>query len=242
MLSQQKQKIGDFECVVVKDDECESPDAVVVLCHGFGAPATDLVSIAGEFFDREDGNRNVAYVFPFGPIELDALFDTRAWWMIDVERIQRLMMNGETRELKSHAPELLVERRKGLSNLIDLCRVDFKVDPSQVVVGGFSQGAMLATEVALNYTEVLGGLIVWSGSLINEVEWVEKSKSQSSLNVVQSHGRLDPVLPFSGAEDLCELLRSDGHSVKFQEFGGNHTIPMEAIGLAAELINRVAGQ
>ena len=240
MLTQQKQKIGDFDCVVVKDSECQQPNAVVILCHGFGAPSTDLVSISNELLGRENSNQKVVYVFPAGPIEMDPLFDARAWWMIDVEHIQQLMMKGETRELKTHSPDVLPERRKSMCGLIDHCRVDFNVQPNQILIGGFSQGSMLATDVAFSYPELLGGLIIWSGSLINESEWIEKSKAREFLKIVQSHGRQDPVLPFDGAVDLRDMLRSHGHSVEFHEFGGQHAIPLEAIELAIQLIEGAA--
>lgn len=236
MTTQTKQKIGDLECVIVKHETCEKPKSVVVLCHGFGAPSTDLVAIGSEFLNKPGASKDVVYVFPAAPIELDPLFDARAWWMIDIEKIQQLMMQGETRELKSSQPAELVERRASIVKLIDLCRVDFDLPANKIVLGGFSQGAMLSTDVALNYHDTLGGVIVWSGSLINEIEWSEKSKSQKSLRFVQSHGRLDPILPMSGAEELRDMLKQDGHSVEFAEFVGQHSIPVEALDLATQLI------
>lgn len=228
--------LGDLECVIVKDPDCEKPKAAVILCHGFGAPPNDLFSLAQAFMANEGPLQNLVYVFPAAPIELDPLFDARAWWMIDMEKIQQLMMNGETRELKGTSPEELPKRRIALTKVIDHCRVDYDLPASKIVIGGFSQGAMLSTDVALNYPEPLGGLIVWSGSLINESAWTEKSKAQSGLKIVQSHGRIDPILPMSGAEDLRDMLKDSGHTVQFCEFDGQHSIPMEAIELATELI------
>ena len=99
---------------------------------------------------------------------------------------------------------------------------------------------MLSTDVALHYPEALGGLIVWSGALINESTWTEKANAQSALTVVQSHGRVDPILPFSGGEDLRDMLTESGHTVRFCEFNGQHAIPQESIELAAQLIGEVA--
>ena len=240
MIQQTKQTIGDFECVVVKDPNCDKPKAAVVLCHGFGAPPTDLVSLAREFMEADGPQQQVVYVFPAAPIEVDPLFDARAWWMIDIEKIQQLMMQGETREMQRESPELLPERRQSLTQLIDHCRVDYGLPASKIIVGGFSQGAMLATDAALHYPEQLGGLIVWSGALINAKAWTPQAQQQSQLNVVQSHGRADPILPISGAIDLRDMLTREKHRVRYVEFAGQHAIPMEAIELASQLIGEVA--
>ena len=244
MLTQTNQKIGDFDCVVVRDSECETPSAVVILCHGFGAPGTDLVSIGSELLGVPNANKDVVYIFPAAPIVLDPLFDGRAWWMIDIEKIQQLMMQGDTREMRSESPDLLPDRRASMIHLIDLCRVDFNVEPSRIIIGGFSQGSMLATDVALHHPDKLGGLIVWSGSFINESVWTKRMKEISEgpdrLVVVQSHGRLDPILPMTGAESLRDFLSENGHEVRFYEFNGGHSIPTEAIQLAIQLIDSVA--
>lgn len=240
MIQQTSQKIGDLECVVVKDPNCEKPKAVVILCHGFGAPPTDLVSLAREFMETEGPQQEVVYVFPAAPIEMDPLFDARAWWMIDIEKIQQLMEDGQTRQMQRESPDLLPERRESLTRLIDLCRVDYSLPVSKIIVGGFSQGSMLATDVALHYPEPLGGLIVWSGALINADVWTLEAKRQSSLDVVQSHGRIDPILPIAGAEELRDMLTREKHRVRYVEFAGEHAIPLDAIELANQLIGEVA--
>ena len=236
MIKKTKEKLGNLECVVAKDSNNTAPKACVILCHGFGAPSTDLVSLSEAFMGAGEPLQDCVYVFPAAPIEMDPLFDSRAWWMIDIEKIQRLMMDGETREMKSSSPEELPGCRNDLIKVIDHCRVNFDLPASKIVIGGFSQGSMLSTDVALHYPEPLGGLIVWSGSLINETVWLEKMKSQSSLNVIQSHGRVDPILPMLGAEDLRDALVEAGHKVRFHDFQGEHSIPMEAIELAVQLI------
>lgn len=240
MLQQTKQTIGDLACVVVKDSNLSRPKALIVLCHGYGAPGGDLVPLGDELASQQGTPAECVYVFPAAPLELDPLFDSRAWWPIDIEKIQQLMMQGESRQLKAESPAELPACRASLSRLIDHCRVDFDLPPAKIIVGGFSQGSMLATDVALHYPEALGGLIVWSGSLINETVWQPEAAACSPLNIVQSHGRLDPVLPMSGAEDLREMLTAAGHSVRFHEFPGQHAIPMAAIELAIQLIDEVA--
>ena len=100
---------------------------------------------------------------------------------------------------------------------------------------------MLTTDVALNYPEPLGGLIVWSGSLINAEAWTALAAARNKkLTIVQSHGTVDPILPFVGALALREMFELTGQDVNFVEFNGQHGIPAEAVTAALELIVKVA--
>lgn len=240
MIQKTKIKIGELDCILVKNNACKDPTAAIIFCHGFGAPGTDLVSLADVIIEMGKAQQNAVYVFPSAPIELDPLFDSRAWWMIDIEKIQNLMKKGETREMQRESPEQLPQRRVELTFVIDHCRNEFSLPASKVVVGGFSQGSMLATDVALHYPESLGALIVWSGALINSVQWTLQADRQSPLKIAQSHGIVDPILPIDGARDLKAMLESHHHQVEYLEFKGPHSIPMNAIKLAGRLIGKVA--
>jgi len=231
-------QISGLTCVIVHDDPAP-PSAAVVLCHGFGAAGTDLLPIADEMLRSQPKLENTVFVFPQGPIELDPIYDSRAWWMIDIEKIQLMMARGEIRDLKNDSPPHLSARRKQIGDTIaEICR-QYKLRSDQVVVGGFSQGAMLATDVALHYPEQLAGLIVWSGALINERQWSQVASGKSGLKVVQSHGRLDPILPFATAVQLRDMFREHGQQVQFIEFNGQHSIPTTAILAATDLIGSI---
>jgi len=239
MIQKSEAKIGELDCIFVKSKACQTPNAAVIFCHGFGAPATDLVSLAEKIMAIGTAQQDAVYIFPAAPIELDPLFDSRAWWMIDIEKIQDLMMSGETREMQSESPAQLPERRADLIYVINHCRHEYSLPASKIVVGGFSQGAMLATDVALHYGEALGGLIIWSGALINSERWTHQAIRQSPLNIAQSHGIIDPILPIDGARNLKTMLESNRHQVDYIEFHGPHSIPLNAIQLAGELIGKV---
>ncbi len=215
---------GDLDCLVVNRAGGGEPQAGVVLCHGFGAPGTDLVPIADEMIRLEPILRDMLFLFPCAPIELDPFYDSRAWWMIDMVKIQMLMACGEFRELRNSVPPELNDRRKQIHAVIDGVKQSYSLSADKIVVGGFSQGAMLATDVALHYPQSLAGLIIWSGTLLNEKNWNEAAAVKSAMRVIQSHGQADPILPFLGAEYLRDMLQRHGHDVQFVPFLGGHEI------------------
>ena len=97
------------------------------------------------------------------------------------------------------------------------------------MLGGFSQGAMLATDVALRLDEPPAGLVIFSGTLVNEAEWAARAPRRAGLGVLQSHGRQDPLLPFDNAVALRDLLAGAGLAVDFFAFDGGHALPPDAL-------------
>jgi phospholipase/carboxylesterase len=197
----------------------------IVLCHGFGAPGDDLVGLA----DGIDVPAGTVMLFPEAPVDLGDSFGLsffgapRAWWLIDVARRQRAISREELRQLSREVPEGLAAARTALGQMLDAVAAHEPAD--RLVLGGFSQGAMLSLDLALREPERrLSGLVLLSGTLIAEPEWMPLTSGRRSLRVFQSHGESDPVLPFSVAEQLRDSLMNAGLDVTFDAFAGPHTI------------------
>ncbi len=219
-------QLGPLHCRIVQDGDASTPpELVVVLCHGFGAPGDDLVPVGHELLRRRASSaRPIRFVFPEAPLELEpgSYPDARAWWMIDFEAIAAAQRGnpGAVRRLEEELPEGLPASRRALRSAIDALLQQTKLPASRLVLGGFSQGAMLATDVALRAEEAPAGLVVLSGALISKVEWEKRAAARAGLPVFQTHGRRDPILPYPNAEDLSRLLSGAGLQVDFRPFDG----------------------
>src|SRR5260221_11214931 len=120
------------------DREGGGTGPVVILMHGFGAPGTDLVPLWRELSVPHD----VRFVFPEAPLELD--FGGRAWWPIDMARLQERFEKGAER-LIAEVPAGIAEARCAVLALLEALERELSLVPETTVIGGFSQGAMLAT-------------------------------------------------------------------------------------------------
>lgn len=207
----------------------------VVLLHGFGAPGDDLVSLAGYL------RSPVRFVFPEAPIELGGLYgDSRAWWRLDLAKLEADIRSGAIRDRRDEVPEGLPEVRAQLSKCLDELQAKLSIAADQLVLGGFSQGAMLALDVALHRAAPPAGLILMSGTLLAESEWNPRMPSLNGVPVMQSHGKHDQLLPFSIAELLRDRLREAGAMVDWQPFAGGHEIPPPVLAAVAKLIAALA--
>jgi phospholipase/carboxylesterase len=196
--------------------------ATVILLHGYGAPGDDLLPLA-EVISAPTGTR---FIFPEAPLALRMGFgDSRAWWMLDLERRQREIASGHARDLSREIPAGLAEARGRVMKLLDELVRHQKVDLRKTVLGGFSQGAMLACDVMLRTDLPFAGLIILSGTLIAMDEWVPLMPKRRGLKVFMSHGSKDGLLPAFLSEQLRDLLVRAGLIVEWVGFQGMHEIP-----------------
>jgi phospholipase/carboxylesterase len=239
MVTTTLRQMGGLTCRIVDAVKGDGPDVVAVFCHGFGAPGDDLVPLAGELLRAQPALRGgTRMIFPQAPLDMapHGLPGGRAWWPIDMLQLQAAIEFGEFRNLRNECPELLPEARRLLMQLIDEVRAETKLPLSRFVLGGFSQGAMLSTDVTLRLPESTGGLVIWSGTLLCEDQWRPLAPQRGGLPVIQSHGHEDPILPFEAAGWLRDLLIGAGLTVRFLPFHGYHQIPQGAVDAAAELM------
>jgi phospholipase/carboxylesterase len=214
----------------------------VVLLHGFGASGDDLVPLAQAFAPRgaERSGGAMRFVFPEAPLALGRGYgDGRAWWHLDLARLEEELARGIVRDRRAEMPEGLTEARDQVGRLLDeLAASD--ASGGRVVLGGFSQGAMLALDVALHRPAPPAALVLLSGTLLAEAAWAPRWPTLAGVPVVLSHGRADGLLPFAVAEALRDQLRAAGAEVDWHPFRGGHEIPMEVLEAVARLLRRVA--
>lgn len=210
---------------------------MLVLCHGYGAPGDDLVPLAAEL------GPNVRFACPAGPGVLDmglpAHRSGRFWWHIDMVELQTAVMLGNLEMLMTRQPAGLAESRARIAELLDVLETEHGAPREQLVLGGFSQGAMLATDVTLHAERPPAALAILSGSLIAKQEWLPLMPKRAGLRVLQSHGRADPVLAYAIAEKLRDSLTSAGLSMHFVPFNGGHGIPPAVVEELSRLVSSV---
>lgn len=212
------------------DREGGGDGPAVVLLHGFGAPGTDLVGLWRVLSVPAE----TRFVFPEAPLEMAPGFgESRAWWMIDVAALERSMATGEPRDMTQQVPEGMAEARQQVDAMLDAVTTELRVPEGKLVLGGFSQGAMLSLDLALRSERSLAGLVLMSGTLLAEQEWTPRMPGRAGLPVLQTHGRQDPLLNFGYAERLRDHLMEAGLDLRWVPFNGQHEVPpvvLQALG------------
>jgi predicted esterase len=185
-------------------DPADAPGAVIMI-HGRGADAGDIISLA-EVFQRP----GLAYLAPEAA--------GRAWYP------NRFMVPVEANE------PYLSSALGVIAGLIDTVAGD-GLPPERVVLLGFSQGACLTLEFAARNPRRYGGIIAYSGGLIGET--LDPARYQGSLGgtpVFVGCSDTDPHIPLERVNQSSAVMRQLGGEVTERIYRGlGHTISMDEI-------------
>lgn len=194
----------------------ENPDGKwIILFHGFGADASDLASLKDAFHFTKPCN----WLFPNGPltVPIGPGFTGRAWWTIRLSDL--------TQDWSTARPDGMDQAVSRVFKMISSMKFQWK----DLILGGFSQGAMLATEVFLKAPETPAGLICLSGTLLSENYWAELASQRKGSTIFMSHGEMDQVLPHKGSLQLQKFFEKHEIKTQFASFRGAHEIPHSVI-------------
>jgi len=183
----------------------------LILFHGFGADAADLFGLHDYLPTSSPLNwlcPNGVLQVPIGPGWMG-----RAWWNIRMAELAE--------DFSGVTPDELPALRSQIQKMIG----QMKVPWNKIILGGFSQGAMLAVDTYLRAPETPRGLVILSGALICRPEWEPLVRQRTGESFYMSHGTQDQVLPISTAQKLHQVLTAGGMKGKLNSFSGGHEIP-----------------
>ena len=188
----------------------DSPPTLVLL-HGYGSRAEQWLQFEGHIRIPNDGR----LIFLQGPLR-GPLSGSRGWWWLNIE--------GHIPE-GGRLPDFSTANPAGIKVASLLVREYLEDIDGPIVLGGFSQGAMLSGEVAFQTDQELAGLVLLGGTTVNEAGWVERVPGRRRLPIFIAHGRSDRVLAFAIAERFANKLKTAGLNVTWVPFDGDHEIP-----------------
>ncbi|MEZ5418612.1 MAG: dienelactone hydrolase family protein [Vicinamibacterales bacterium] len=190
--------------------------AVVILLHGRNAAPPNILELAPRF-DVAD----VAYLAPAAA--------ARAWYPKSF-----LVARDENEPALSSA----LARVHALVG--DLAALG--VPPGRVVIGGFSQGACLASEYVWRHPAPYGGLLAFSGGLIGPpgTAWTRTDgASLGGMPAFLGCSDVDGHVPKWRVEESAEALRAIGADVTLRLYPGmGHLVNDDEIELARDVIRR----
>jgi len=230
-------KLGSLQCLEAhpRIEPKEGQQALTfILFHGYGADAYDLQTLS----EVITAPSPLHFIFPQGILEvpIGPGWTGRAWWKIDVQALQEAAMRGQPRDLSKETAPGMPELRKKIFQAIE----SLKVPWNQIILGGFSQGAMLATDICLNAPENPRALVTLSGALVNKEEWKPLVSKRAGTPFFMSHGKMDTVLDIRGSSQLETFLINGGLKGKLISFNGAHEIPIEIVTKLNEFLAQVA--
>lgn len=212
-MQEQLQTFAGLETVVVGPPQVAK--MAVVLLHGYDMKAEDLAPFVHSM------KASALFLLPRGPMETPG--GNRAWWHIDQQAKARALMTGP-RDLADEYPAGAEAARGQLTEFMS--EIGRRYQPQRLVVGGFSQGGMLACDFTLEGSVAIDGLVLLSASRIRSQQWQTRSARLAGLPVLVSHGRMDDDLAFAAGERLRDFAVAAGARVIWVPTEAGHQIPL----------------
>jgi phospholipase/carboxylesterase len=188
--------------------------AAMILLHGRGASAEDILALATEMYDER-----IAYLAPqaaghsWYPYSFMAPLQENEPWLGSA-----LAKVGQTVQLA----------------------LDAGISREHIVVCGFSQGACLSTEFVATHPARYGGLIAFTGGLIGPPDAdLHHAGDLRGMPAHFSSGDPDPHVPWTRVLASAEQFTAMGAEVSTRRYEGRpHTVLPREIESAREILFR----
>jgi len=197
-----------------------TPKQLVVLCHGLGADAYDLIDIAPTW-----GHALPEAIFASvnAPQEHPAGFG-RQWWPVGDRRLE--VMEAGARNAQAH-----------LDAFIDSELARLNLPPDAYALMGFSQGAMTVLFTGLRRAVAPRAILAFSGALLAPDTTAKEIANRAP--VLLAHGEADGQVPVTRSRDAEALLLALGVPVETAYSPGlGHGIDDHGLAMGALALQR----
>lgn len=205
--------------------------ASVIWLHGLGADGNDFVPIVREL--RLPADLGIRFVFPHAPfraVTINGGYVMRAWY--------DLFLDGSGLQQNS---EHVRESVRTVARLIE-CEKGRGIEPSRVVLAGFSQGGAVALHAGLHLPPPVAGILALSAPIPDpEALTSAMGAANASTPVFLAHGSADPIVPFRLGQALWNHAQKRGLRVEWHEYPMAHTVCEAEITDMAAWLERILG-
>ena len=181
---------------------------LLVMLHGYGSNEQDLIGLAPHLDARFHCiSVRAPYVLDFGGYAWFPIETTSEGIVVDYEQA----LESSIRVLE----------------LVEALRAEHGV--AAVYLLGFSQGAIMSLNIALQHPRRIAGVAALSGICSERMLPEGAGEDLSSLPVLMTHGRWDQVIPVKQARASNELLGPLPLQLTYKEYDMGHEINQECL-------------
>lgn len=191
----------------------EGPFPTLIALHGWGASAHDLLGLAPTIHDGR-----AVVLCPQGSVRLDVGGGMTGYGWFQ-------LVPGQPPDV-----EAFTAAAEALRRFIAEALERYPIDPARIALGGFSQGGIMAYELALREPERFAGLLALSSWFPEPLaNLLPKLPGHEEFPVLVIHGTRDSAIPVERAREAREALRSYGVALMYREFDMAHEISRDAL-------------
>jgi phospholipase/carboxylesterase len=188
----QQKIIGNLNSYVIAPPSGTPPTNMVILLHGYGADGRDLISIADMW---RTSFPNTVFISPDAPDQCEASPFGYQWFSLA--------------GLDKAGRNTVIEKKWNIaSDFISSALDYYDIDEGNLIIGGFSQGCMMALTTALKRGGICAGVLGYSGMLLSEDSLQIPDAQSMPIHMV--HGTDDTVIPVAEWTEAKDKIKKSG--------------------------------
>lgn len=218
--------VQNHRCLVAGPADLPPGAPVVLILHGLGTNANDLLSLCEEL-----NLPPCRFVLPDAPLHLPG-YDQGAYAWYDFQTNDRKQIE-DSREYLFDVMDHFAKYPNGGAVLGEKKRA------RPIILVGFSEGGVLALEAGLNYKGEIAAIVSMSGYIPDPSATLTDAKAPFKTPILLIHGTKDGVVPVEGSRHATQLLKQKGYKPILKLFPMPHTITAESLGEASKFLQGV---
>lgn len=207
---------------------------LAIVMHGYGSSANNMLEIAKYI----DVKHNIHFLIPNAPQKCEIYDEGFQWFRLNDINLNDLRTFNKIIQRTADAHIILI-------NFIEAKLQELKMNWSDIILIGFSQGAGMASYTGLAYKSKCAAIISFAGLIIpmtfNNLNMpIANIKSRPPVCAI--HGIEDTVMPIQPFYYGLEMLKSNNVPLSYRAFNGlKHTIDDRCISFANDFLNQYLG-
>lgn len=199
-------------CIEINPES--SASRTIIWLHGLGADGSDFVPVISEL--NLPKTLGIRFVFPHAPIipvTINNGFQMRAWYDISGFTIEGIVDEVGIKRSILQVENLIEEEKKQ------------GIPPNNIILAGFSQGAVIALSAGIRSANQLAGIIALSGYYpLTQDAFNNLSDANRNIPIFMAHGTQDPIVPYALGKASYVALKQKGYPISWHSYDMPHSV------------------
>ena len=197
------------------------PKNAVILCHGYGGDGKDISILANYWRAHLP---DTIFICPDAPEKCAASPTGFQWFDLMDQTPEQVLSKSLVAENK-------------LNKLIDEVKEQNYLNANQIILGGFSQGCMIALQTGIKRKDKINSIIGYSGRIIDANHLSKNINSRP--NIILMHGERDQIVTVDSFLEAKDFFGKNNYEIETKIFKNcEHRIPTEGSSLGLQFIKK----
>ena len=197
------------------------PKNAVILCHGYGGDGKDISILANYWRAHLP---DTIFICPDAPEKCAASPTGFQWFDLMDQTPEQILSKSFVAENK-------------LNKLIDEAKEQNNLDANQIIIGGFSQGCMIAIQTGIKRKDKINSIIGYSGRIIDTNHLSKNINSKP--NIILMHGDNDQIVTIDSLLEAKNFFEKNNYEIETEIFNNcEHRIPTKGSSLGLQFIKK----